>query len=460
MSRRKTSLAVRNERVPLPQFAAFLAPKLTLGIMTAPVFYVLPAFYAQHTRATLAELGTALVVSRLFDAVTDPLIGWFSDRTHTPLGARKPWILAASVMVAVAVFFLFNPSAGVGVLYFTGWSLLFYLGWTMWELPFDAWLTELTRSYTERSRIAGWQGLASQAGGFIFFCSSTLGVFGKGMSRALMSAFGWVALVILPLSVIWTAVAVPTAPPSAKGYEAPRLSGLFRALKLNPSLQLLLASQLFGGLGGGIYLGSQLLLLDGYFHQADNFGLLFMAYQVVHFAAMPVWLRVVYRFGKHRTWAVSWILGALMTPLMLLVAPGPGALPWLIVLALLRSGASGADIVVPRALMADAVDYGILKTGENAAGVYFAAWSLAVKFAAAVSSGLAFWLLAAVGYNPKPGAANTHEAVIGLIVTGLLLPMACNVVAASFIWFFPIDERRAGIIRRRIEGRPQLAAAT
>lgn len=447
-------------RVPIGQLAAFIFPKLALGLITAPFFYVLPTFYAQNTKATLAALGTALIASRLFDAVSDPIIGWLTDKTKTPWGARKPWIIGGAILIAASIFFLFQPGGDATVTYFLLWSLIFYLGWTMFELPSDAWLTELTRDYNERSRVSGWQGLAAQAGGFVFFAASVSGLFGKGMSAELLKAVGWASLIILPGSVALAAIFVPSGVKAATSFDPPRLSGLFRALRSNGALQVLLGSQLLGGFGGGIYLGTQLLLLGSYFHQAHNFGLIFMGYQVVHFAAMPIWLKIIYRFGKHRSWALSWGLSAAMTPLTLLVPPGENAIWPLLILAMIRSAVGGADIVAPRALMADAIDYGILKTRENSAGSYFAVSSLAVKFCAAVSSGVAFWLLALVGFDPKPDATNTSSAVIGLIVVGMFLPMICNVLAASLIWRFPIDRRRADIIRRRVEGRQKPAEAS
>lgn len=445
-------------RVPIGQLAAFVLPKLALGLITAPFFYVLPTFYAQNTRATLAGLGTALIVTRLFDAVEDPLIGWLSDRTKSPWGARKPWILGGAVLIATSIFFLFQPGADATVAYFLAWSVVFYLGWTMFELPSDAWLTEITRDYNDRSRISGWQGLAAQAGGFLFFAASASGLFGKGMSAELLAAVGWASLIILPGTVALAVIFVPSGTRSATAFESPKLSGLWKALRSNGALQVLLCSQLLGGFGGGIYLGTQLLLLDGYFQQGHNFGLIFMGYQIVHFAAMPIWLKIIYRFGKHRSWALSWGMSAAMTPLALLVPPGENAIWPLLALAMIRSAVAGADIVAPRALMADAIDYGILKTGENSAGSYFAASSLAVKFCAAVSSGVAFWLLAMISYDPKPGATNTDASTMGLIAIGMLLPMICNVLAASLIWRFPIDRRRADIIRRRVEGRRPVAA--
>ena len=442
------------------QIGGFVLPRLAFGLASAPFFHILPTYYAQNTSASLAALGSILIFTRIFDAVIDPLIGYLSDNTRTRWGARKPWIMAASLLLGVSVFFVFQPSAGDGTIYFLVWSTMFYLAWSLFDIPGDAWLAEVTRDYKQRSTISGLQGLALQAGGFIFFAMSASGLFDTGMSPALMSAIGWTTLIAIPFAAfVACAVVPPGTPVVVTRRTSPR--ALFSALKGNGPLQIYLVSQMFGGLGGGIYLGTQFLLLDMYFGQGKNFGVIFLVYQAAHFLAMPLWLRIVHRIGRHRAWAVSWSVSAAMAPLpVLFVSPGPDAIWYLAAFAVARSFVAGADMIVPRALMADAVDYGILKTGANPAGSYFALSSLAVSICAAVSSGVAFWLLDGFGVDPKPGAVNSSGAMDGLIFTSVVLPTLFNIIAALLIWRFPIDARRSNIIRRRIETRPAGLAAS
>jgi Na+/melibiose symporter-like transporter len=261
----------------------------------------------------------------------------------------------------------------------------------------------------------------------------------------------WVCAISLPLFTLITVAVVPHGKKIIA--EKPNWRHLWTAIRENRPLQIFVTSQLLGGMGGGIMLGTQLFMLDSYFHIADKFGLIFVVYGATHFIGMPIWLRIVYRIGKHRAWAASWAISAALGPLVLLFPTGIAALPWMLGFTALRSLISGADIVVPKALMADAVDYGILKTGSNAAGSYYAIWSLGVKMCAAISSGIAFYLLDAFGFNPKPGAINTEIGINGLLFVSLFLPAIFNISAAYCIWRFPIGQKRADIIRKRIEAR-------
>src|SRR6202011_4869652 len=96
-----------------------------------------PAFYAQSLG--LAVVGGVFMLTRLWDTVSDPLIGLLSDRTRSRFGRRKPWIAAGGVIFAAATVAIFLPAGHPGALYLGAWLFAFYLGWTMMQIPFLAW---------------------------------------------------------------------------------------------------------------------------------------------------------------------------------------------------------------------------------------------------------------------------------------------------------------------------------
>lgn len=440
------------------QIAAFVAPKLAFGLASTPFFLILPTFYAQYTQATLAALGTVLILGRMVDAATDPLMGWLTDRTRTRWGARKPWYFCGAVLMAVSIWFLFHATPESTATDFLIGSLAFFVGWTMFDIPGDAWLTELTRDYRTRARIVGIGGMLAQMGGLCFYAVSISGFFGAGLSPELMSAFGWIVLIALPAAA---GAAIWFAPTGQKIHTQTNVgwTAVLEPLRSNGPMRVYLLTQVAGGLGDGIFLATQLFVLGAYFNQAENFAYILVVHQITQIVAMPLWLRIVYRIGKHRAWAARWLGGAILIPAALLIPPGENAFYGLLALTIIRSMVIAPDMICPRSLMADAVDFGILKTHSNAAGSYFALSGLTVKAVAAVASGVAFWLLAAVGFDPKPEAVNDASAISGLLLVAMALPAALKLLAALVIWKFPIDERRAAAIRRRIESRAPRADA-
>ena len=178
-------------RLPTPLLIVFGLVNLPLSMLMSPTAAVLPNFYLDYSAVTLAGLATATFVARLFDGLTDPVIGYLSDRS----GRRKPWMIAGAVLVAASAWFLYNPAPDAGVAHLVSWYLVVTLGWTLVEIPHTAMAAELSRGYHERSRIALWRQLLGFAGGVLFMASPMLVLGGSttftpGVMRAIAAYRG------------------------------------------------------------------------------------------------------------------------------------------------------------------------------------------------------------------------------------------------------------------------------
>jgi glycoside/pentoside/hexuronide:cation symporter, GPH family len=163
-------MATPTSRLSTALLIAFGLVNLPLSMLMSPTAAVLPNFYLDHSAVTLAGLATATFVARLFDGLTDPVIGYLSDRS----GRRKPWMIAGASLVAASAWFLYNPAPDAGVAHLLAWYLAVTLGWTLVEIPHTAMAAELSRDYHERSRIALWRQLLGFAGGVLFMASPML----------------------------------------------------------------------------------------------------------------------------------------------------------------------------------------------------------------------------------------------------------------------------------------------
>ena len=127
---------------------------MPVSVVLLPLAVWVPPLYAEMG-VPLAVIGTIILVARLSDAVTDPLIGWLSDRTRTRIGRRKPYMLPGLPLFMVAVWKLFVPPEQAGAGYLFLWIVLIYLAATIVDLPYLAWGAEISPDYRERSRVAG-----------------------------------------------------------------------------------------------------------------------------------------------------------------------------------------------------------------------------------------------------------------------------------------------------------------
>src|SRR5690606_29325338 len=105
---------------------AYALPAAAFAIPIIPVSLHLPGFYADDMGLGLAATGTALLIARIFDIISDPLAGIVSDRLNLPWGRRKPWVVLGAIAAGLALYQLFSPPAGASVNYLLTWAVVLY----------------------------------------------------------------------------------------------------------------------------------------------------------------------------------------------------------------------------------------------------------------------------------------------------------------------------------------------
>ncbi len=430
----------------------FAFPALPHAFIAMPLNIVIPTFYAANTTVTLGVIAAVTTITRLADAIIDPLIGYLSDRTRSRLGPRKPWVLAGTLLCALSIFFLFQPPKDAGWVYYAIWSFGLYFGFTLFEIPRSAWGTELSRDYFTRARIGGWVSIFNIAGSLVFWLV-IIGMYTvtgtTEINASSLSAIAWLYVILMPAGIVLAVIFVSSG---AVGTEAlSTMRQFLSSVRRNGPLQRYFAVIGLWGLGQGAYLSVILIFVSDYLLLGAIFPFIMIAFFVVQIASMPLWVGIVGRIGKHRTWAIALVVGALAPYLMLLLPPGEGSLVPLLSIACLTAFFNAPTNLTPNAVLGDVVDYDILKCRANNAGNIFALNVLLIKATMAFGTGFAFWVLGAYGY--KVGGPNGETANLALLFVYLLFPTLTHVTAAYLIWGFPLDSKKHGTIRRRIERR-------
>lgn len=440
---------------------AYALPTAAAGAVAAPVAAILPSLYAKYASVSVTALGTLFVVLRLFDAVSDPLIGYWSDRTRSRRFGRKPWIIAGGLLLTISVYFLFQVPPGAGIAYLTVWAMVFYLGYTMHEVPHMAWGGEITADYSMRAKVFSFRSMADIAGGMVYTLLP-LGLFFFGVIASTdytPAVFHWLALAAMVLFPLLITIAVCFAPAGEPGgTDRSDLRGLFNGVFKNPPLQRFLAAYMVAGVGSGIFAALFFPYFDSYLHIGNKLPHLLLAAMAAAFVSQPFWARMVARFGKHRTWGYGWIANSLALLPMLWLRPGEGAFIPAMLLVALYSFTNGVSSVAPFSLLADIVDYEVLKRRVDLAGNYYALLLFIAKVMGSVGGLVLAFLGAVFGYQLVEGAVNTDAAKLGIVIAFCVLPSLFQIMAVPLIWNFPIDRRRHATIRRRIEQREARAA--
>jgi Na+/melibiose symporter-like transporter len=441
------------------QLIAVGFPALPHSFIALPFNIVIPAFYATHTSVTLLQIGVVTSVSRIADAVIDPMVGFVSDRIRTPLGNRIPLILLASLVCSLGLFFLFQPPPTATIAYYGLWSFVLYFGFSLFEIPRSAWSAEINRDYAERSRINTSIAQFNVVGSLIFWLVPILLAAGTGTTALTGSSLTVIVglyILLMPASVVVSAVLVRGGRPVVS--RPLRLMDIAKSLATNRPLILYYLAIGTWGLGQGASLSTILLFIDDRLGLGSAFPFIMIAYFGVTVLSIPLWMRLVPRLGRHRLWAVSLIGSALARPLILMVSPGPQALWPMLGLTCLNAALGAPWNFAPTSILSDVIDYDFWRSGANKAGNLFAFNTLLIKVTMALGAGGAFVLLSAFHYHAGK-TNNAGGALTGLLLAYLLVPGVLHVLAGALAWVFPLDARRHAIVQRRLEGRSRAAPA-
>ena len=441
-------------RLPLIQVLAWASSGAASMLIFGPAAGILPTIMAKYFGVSMAAVGTILLVQRLFDGVTDPLIGYLSDRTHTRMGKRKPWIIAGTLLMMIAAYELFIPPQGAGAVHFMVWMLLVAMGWTMYEVPFNAWGAQLTGDYDERSRIFAYRTAATVIGTILFMAAPMLPIFDTPEMTPGVLKFIAVCFIIAMPFTVWAAVALVPEGEDVSTEQGFSIRDLAVSLKQNRPFLNYVLMILALGLASGIINTLIFPVMDAYLGIGDKFSVIMVAGTVCSLLSIPVWVKIIERMEKHKALFLGAICITLACFTFIFIPPGEKAfLPYMGLMIIVLFG-NGVINVTMGPMLADIVDYDIWKTGTSRAGQYFSALMLINKVNMALGGAMGFFFLDLFGFDLN-NTSHSPMAVIGVKVTFAFIPGALLLLSAVIAWCYPIDRKKQQQIRQVIEQRAQ-----
>lgn len=424
---------------------AYGLPGLPLALLGLPLYVLLPAYYADELGLGLGVVGAVLLLARATDIVTDPIVGMLSDRVRLAGWRRKSWMLVGAPLLLSGLWRLCMPPVDVGPGYLLGWSLVTYLGWTLVSLPYLAWGAELSDEYHQRSRVTvareGWV----LAGTLLALAVPAITYQRGGTTTEALAMLAVAVSMVLPLALYVALRGAPEPQRGVTGAAALWRNGI-RLMAQNQPFLRLLAAWLLNGIANALPATLFLLFVTYRIEAASLAGVLLVAYFGAALLALPAWLALARRFGKHRVWAWSMLWACAVFVWAPLLDAGDFA--WFLVLCILTGLSLGCDTALPAAIQADVLDEDAAAGGGRRAGVYFGLWGMATKAALALAVGISFPLLALSGFEPG-GTIDPHAATTLALLYGLL-PVVFKLAATALVWNFPLNAARQAMLRRRL----------
>ena len=418
---------------------------LPIGAMAMPIAIYLPPLYSGSLGLGLATVGLIFTLARVWDLVTDPIMGIVIDRYGSRWGQYKHWVALAIPMVMLAIYKIFIPNpADVTAIYLGFWMLVLYLGYTMLSIAHNSWGSFLANDYDERSRLFGWREIFIIIGMVLVLAiPATMDFFGQSGTPDKVAGMGLFCLILFPLTVIPTLLAVPDKVAERRDVLGWRdMIGLLRS---NPILWRLLTADFTTSFAMSATAALYIFFATYVFELQGHASLALLLYFVAGFLAMPVWLKLAYRMGK--VGAIKLAVGYTMVlqgGLVFVTEPGNVALFWSY--TFLAGLAFGAGPTLLHSMMADLTDIDERKTGQKRAGMYFALLATINKLGGAVAVGVTLTAADKL-FNFTPGAANSQTAIDGLLLIFCFAPAAALALTYLPLYRYPLTKEKHAEIR-------------
>ncbi len=430
---------------------AYSAPSLVTSIAALPMALFVPAYYAGDLGVPLAAVGAAIAFSRLLDVVTDPLIGMLSDRLHLPLGRRKPWMLLGAPLFLFSLWQIFVPGDSASSTHLLIWSALFYLGFTMIDLPHKAWGAELSSDYDDRSRVTSWREAIGTTGQ-VALLAALAWLAANGIEDA-AGQLRWIAVAMaFGLPVLLATCLAGVSEHAPEGFEHARRSTLagLGIVARNPAFVRMVACVLFFVSGVAIQGTLHRLVLADVMGDEAYFPLMILLENVATLAGVPIWLAISLRIGKHQAlMAAAFWISVWSLPLTFMRS---GDLPWLIATVVIRGSSFASLLFLANSIAADVIDVDTLESGEQRSGLFFAVWGMVTKLSLALGVLLGTSLPAALGYDPAADVIGEGIQTRLMLIYGAV-PAILMGAGALFLRHFPITRARHAEVRAELDSR-------
>lgn len=417
-------------------------------------------FYTDVFGITAGAAATMFLVTKLWDAINDPLIGFLSDRTRTSWGRFRPYLIWMAIPFAISgvlTFYTPDLSPGWKLVYAYVTYTLVFMAYTAINIPYGALMGVITPNPLERTSVSTYRFVLAFVGGLIVqMCTEPLiNLFGSAVYDAQgnitsvdkQTGFFWTVVCYAILAMILFAITFASTKervqPSTKGNNA--FGDDLRDLLSNRPWMVLLAVGLFQILAGWTR-GSAIAYYFTYYLDSA-FGWFLVSGTVAAIVGMLCTKPLTAMFGQRLLMILMNVLTALLTAAFYLVDGSNTALIY--GLHILAAFVSGPVPVLLWAMYADAADYSEWKNHRRATGLVFSAATFSQKLGGAIGSAIPGWALAFFQFRePIEGVAQTQSpaTINGIILLMSVIPAVFLLCSAAAMFFYNIDRKLLGQI--------------
>jgi GPH family glycoside/pentoside/hexuronide:cation symporter len=441
-----------NQKLPVKVKLGFGVGDLGGNLYFTVIAFWLLNYFTDTVGIAAGMAGIAVAIGKIWDAVTDPMMGYISDRTRSRWGRRRPYLLFGSFVWFIAMIVLFtNPQLNSPTALFV-WAVAAYCFlstvFTVVNVPYSSLTPELTKDYHERSSLNGYRA--------VFMVIGTL--IGAGAALPLVGALPNKNIGFSVMGAVFGALMMGAALTTFASVREPKLvsaaqpkTGFFKSylyvFKTKPFIIVLL-TYMMNMIAVTVVSGTMIYYFK-YIH--DNEALTTVALLILLVTAMifiPVAVLVSKRIGKKTTYAVGMLIISLACMLVFALGHELGVVFVFVMMFVAGLGLS-TTYPMPWSMVPDTVEYGYLQSGERREGGYYGIWTFFSKAGQGLAIAVSGLILHGTGYVAE--AAQTGLAQLGIRL--LIGPVTALFFAgaAFMLLFYPLNEKRYTELQEKIK---------
>ena len=444
------------------------------GDMSSSMFwklfsYFLPFFYSNVFGLSLADAGVLMLVTRIWDAVSDPMMGIIADRTKTRWGKYRPYLLFFALPFALCGVLLFTtPETGKTIWAYVTYILMMTV-YTGINVPYGSLLNVMTADSDEKSVLSSFRMFFAYGGSFIalFAWEPLCNMFDKarvvtagasGLAAISTSPEAWnkAMIVIASCCFIFFILSFLMTKEHVKSESTVSVGQDLKLLLKNKPWWLMigaaLASNLFNTVRGTTtaYFFSDYIVKT--VEMAPQWAFLVSASiflsigEIANMVGVVLAVPMSKHLGKKSTYILSMAILIGLSIMFFFLPATTGGYWAMLVFQILISIFTGVVSPLVWSMYADVADYSELKDGTASTGLIFSSASMAQKFGGAFGGAAVMWMLAAFGYDTTAGVVQTETAITGLRILMSWIPAAVAALAILVVWFYPLTKQKmAGV---------------
>ena len=435
---------------------AYGLPALPLASLYFSIYVLIGEFYFKNYGLALSIIGSIFIIIRLFDAFTDPIMGYISDNFPLRFGKRKPWVLIGGILFIFSTWMLFVPIyQSVDVEYFFFWLFISAIGWTIAYAPYYAMGAELSMDYLERSKVTFCRELFTILG--IIFASLLYSLSFDFDNKIFKSGIGsniglFQICIFSSIFFVLSMFLFLLSKSNSKevSYDKNNILNIFEifiSLKKQKLMRKLLFSHFINGLANGLPPALFVFYVNSVLKSPEFTGILLFLYFLGALVGVPLWIFISNKLDKHRVWCYAMIYSCFIFIFVLFLEEYD--LIFFAIICILSGLALSADLAIPSSIQADIIDLEYLKTGKRLTGQFFAFWGLVSKAAIAISTGMALILLDIIGFKSDENNGKNILFAVSFIYAGL--PIILKMFSIYLMWNFKLDKKTHSEILEKIK---------